>query len=56
MNTRVEFAVYNDKGVKICGSARTFTGQVTQSYAKREIARAHNVSPSQVEIKSMQQC
>ncbi len=52
MSTKVTYAAYRN-GVKICQSSRTFSGEVSASYAKREIARAHNVSPSDVEIISM---
>ena len=52
MNTKVTFAVYRN-GAKICQSSRTFSGKVTASYVKGEIAKAHGVSPSDVEIISM---
>ena len=52
MSTKVTYAAYRN-GAKICQSSRTFTGEVSASYAKREIARAHGVSPSDVEIISI---
>ena len=49
MRTIVKFAVYRN-GAKICQSTRTFTGNVTSSFAKREIAKAHGVAAKDVEI------
>ena len=52
MRTTVKYAAYRN-GVKICQSTRTFDKMVLESYAKREIARAHGVSPDDIEIISM---
>ena len=53
-STYVRYAAYRN-GAKICESSRTFSGDVTESYAKREIAKAHGIDPSDVEIISIQQ-
>ena len=52
MRTTVKYAAYRN-GVKICQSTRTFDKMVLESYAKREIARAHSVSADDIEIISM---
>lgn len=52
MRTTVEYAAYRN-GVKISGSTRIFTGEVSEDYAKREIARAHGVSPDDIVIISI---
>ena len=52
-STNVRYAAYRN-GAKICESSRTFTGEVSESYAKREIAKTHGVDPSNVEIISIQ--
>ena len=50
---RVEFIVYRN-GVRVCESARVFSGAITESAAKSEIARTFRVSTAEVTIKSMQ--
>jgi len=52
-STSVRYAAYRN-GAKICESSRTFSGSVTESYAKCEIAKAHGVDPSNVKILTIQ--
>ena len=54
MRTIVKYAAYRN-GVNICSSTRIFSGHVSESYAKREIARQHNVNPSDIEIIDFEQ-
>ena len=52
MQTVVRYAAYRN-GAKICGSTRVFSGHVTEDYAKREIARQHNLTPDDISIENL---
>lgn len=53
MNARVEFIVCRD-GMRVCEAIRVFTGNLTESAAKSEIAQTFRVSTSEVVIMSIQ--
>ena len=49
MRTEVKFSIYRN-GVRECTSMRAWNDNVSESYAKREIAREHRVETKDVEI------